>query len=207
MNLVEQNHKNLLNHEDCMTYLGDRNISLAATRHFKLGFETRKTNRLTDRILFPLINQYGDYLGFQGRALYDDVLPKYWHQPFDKSRFLYGLYENLPAIIEEGFTCLVEGNFDVLVLWQCGFPAVAPMGSAFTDGQALLLRRYTDTVVIIPDNDEAGRKTLKDKIELLKEYGFTVYVGHVLGSKDVADLYTKLGKPAIQEIVYGAEES
>lgn len=207
MSLVTQNHKNLLSHEDCLAYLDQRHISPATTRKFQLGFEPRRTNRLTNRILFPLINQYGDYLGFQGRALYDDVLPKYWHQPFDKSKFLYGLYENLSDIVTEGYVCLVEGNFDVLILWQCGFPAVAPMGSAFTDGQALMLRRYTDTVIIIPDNDEAGRKTLNPKIELLQKYGFTVYVAYVTGTKDVAEFYLKKGKEGIEEIVYGAEEN
>lgn len=211
MSTVKTNHRSLLQSDECLEYLNKRQVSIAAIEKFQLGYEERRISRLRDRLLFPLFDQYGFHIGFQGRALRDEQIsktfPKFWHtEGIDKSRYLYGLYENQQQIVDDGYAVLLEGNFDVIISWQCGIPAVASMGTAFTWQQALLLRRYTDTVIICPDNDKAGTIAAENRVKLLKEYGFNVYVAWVNKKvKDIDDVYQSRGKNGVQNTIFNAQ--
>lgn len=118
---------------------------------------------LAGRIVFPIRWPSGKLVGFSGRVWGDDPNPaKYVNTSetrlFKKSRLLYGLNKARPYLRREG-ALLVEGQTDVLRLAQEGFHnVVAPLGTAFTGGQAKVLSRYTDSVTLVFDGDEAGRK-------------------------------------------------
>lgn len=186
---IRRNVENLLTSPEGMEFCASRNISVAAVRTFQLGLETRRISKLRDRLLFPIFDQYGEFIAYQGRAIYPDMQPKYWFQPFEKSQVLYGLSVNIPLIIDAGYCAVVEGNIDVITLWQLGVPAVAYMGSLMSEHQALLLRRYTENVLVIQDNDDAGRKMLPQLLTRLEECDFGADVFDYDDYKDISDYY------------------
>jgi DNA primase len=186
---IRRNLENLLTSPEGLEFCASRNISIAAVRAFQLGIETRRISMLRDRLLFPIFDQYGEFIAYQGRAIYPDMEPKYWFQPFDKSRVLYGLSLNIPLIVSAGYCAVVEGNIDVITLWQLGVPAVAYMGSLMSETQALLLRRYTENVLVIQDNDKTGHEMLPRLIERLESCDFGVDVFEYDDHKDVSEYY------------------
>ncbi len=117
------------------------------------------------RLMIPIRDVRGRVVGFGARALSDDEPAKYINSPqtelFNKSALLYGLYEARRAIRQAGQAVIVEGYMDVIGLHQAGYRnAVAPMGTALTEGQFRLLKRFTRRVVLALDPDEAGRKAI-----------------------------------------------
>lgn len=118
---------------------------------------------LAGRIVFPIKTASGKLVGFSGRIFGEDANPaKYVNTPetkiFKKGQLLYGLFEARPYLRREG-ALIAEGQMDVLRLVQEGFrSAVAPLGTAFTAEHARLLSRYTESVILVFDGDEAGRK-------------------------------------------------
>ena len=126
-------------------------------------------------MLFPVRDVFGELITFQGRAMFDHLYegqPKYWHESFNKGEHLYGLYENAPLIVEMGYVVVTEGPFDPAALYECGIPAVAVLGSVFTENHAMLLRYFTDYVFEWLDPDEAGRKAAEKTLKILREWGF-----------------------------------
>lgn len=96
---------------------------------------------------------------------------------YNKSETLFGLHENRRGIREAGFAILVEGYFDVITPHDHGVNnCVAPCGTALTDQQAKLLKRYTDEVVILRDGDHAGMEAAKRDVETLVRVGLKVRV-------------------------------
>ena len=123
--------------------------------------------------MFPIMDVNGRIIGFGGRVMGDGE-PKYLNSPetkaFDKSRNLYGL--NYARTARKPYMLICEGYMDVISMHQAGFSnAVASLGTAFTSGQASLLRRYTDQVVLTYDSDGAGIKAALRAIPILKEAG------------------------------------
>jgi DNA primase len=124
--------------------------------------EGRRYDRFRDRVMFPILNQRGQVVGFGGRVI-DHGEPKYLNSPetpvFEKGRELYGLYHARQAIREGGTVVVVEGYMDVVALAQHGIVgAVATLGTATTPNQVQLLFRFGDRVVFCFDGDEAGRR-------------------------------------------------
>ncbi len=125
------------------------------------------------RVLFPIFNSYGKIVAFGGRAL-DDSLPKYLNSSesviFTKGDHLYGLYQARDAVQKQERALIVEGYFDVLACHQAGFTyAVAPLGTALTENQVRLLKKYTRQALLMYDSDEAGIKAAKRSGTLLVE--------------------------------------
>lgn len=176
-----------------LRYLLDRGIQIGTVEHFELGILKDRTSKLFDRLLFPITNEYGELLAYQGRAFDNEKKPKYWHQPFDKKRVLYGLSYVLPLIIAKRFCVVVEGNVDVLTLWQMGVPAVAVQGTALTFEQSVLLRTFTDAVVLCYDFDESGKKASENAKKLLESCKFEIVgvIPHLHGCKDVNEMSMK----------------
>jgi DNA primase len=119
-------------------------------------------DRFRNRLLCPIFNLAGQVAGFSGRIL-GEGQPKYMNSPespaFDKSRLLFGLYQNREAIRRQGCCLLVEGNFDLLALNARGVDyAAAPLGTALTSQQVRALKGYAEEVVILFDGDSAGLK-------------------------------------------------
>ncbi len=124
-----------------------------------------------ERLMFPIRDTRGRVLGFGARAL-GDAMPKYLNtgdtELFNKSRVLYGLYEELQSNRNIEHLIVVEGYMDVIALHQMGVHgAVAALGTAFTQGHLNLVRRYTKKLFICFDGDKAGRKAANRAMELI----------------------------------------
>ena len=124
--------------------------------------EGRRYDRFRDRIMFPIVNQRGQVIGFGGRVL-DKGEPKYLNSPetdlFEKGRELYGLYQAQKAIRAEKMALVVEGYMDVVALAQLGVDyAVATLGTATTPFHIQKLLRLTEQVVFCFDGDSAGHR-------------------------------------------------
>ncbi len=117
-------------------------------------------DRFRGRVIIPIRSALGRTIGFGARTLGDEE-PKYLNSPetevFSKGRVLYGLAEAKEALKDTAEALVVEGYMDALTLAQAGFrQVVASCGTAFTEDQARVLRRYVDKVVLLFDGDLAG---------------------------------------------------
>jgi DNA primase len=133
------------------------------------GQDAKRYDRFRDRVMFPIRNIKGEYIGFGGRVLGDDK-PKYLNSPetpvFSKGRELYGLFEARSALRELGYALVTEGYMDVVALAQLGFPnAVATLGTACTPEHVHKLFRFTDAVVFSFDGDSAGRRAARKALD------------------------------------------
>lgn len=162
-----------------------------------------------NRVMFPIQDINHRVIGFGGRVLGDGE-PKYLNSPetqvFDKRRNLYGL--NYARTARSGNIILCEGYMDVIAMHQAGFTqAVASLGTAFTSEQAVLLRRYTDNVLLAYDSDGAGVKAALRGITILREAGLTGKVINMKPYKDPDEFMKALGREAFQERIRQAENS
>ncbi len=131
-------------------------------------------DRFRNRLMFPIRDASGQVVGFGARTLEKDGIPKYLNSPqtdlFDKSNLLYGLDTAKRDIREARQAVIVEGYMDVLQGWQAGFRnIVAQMGTALTDTQLGLLKRYTKRFVIALDADDAGVQATMRSLQVARE--------------------------------------
>lgn len=166
-------------------------------------------DKFWNRVMFPIQDINHRVIGFGGRVMGDGT-PKYLNSPetpvFDKSRNLYGL--NFARTARAGNIILCEGYMDVIAMHQAGFTqAVASLGTAFTTGQANLLRRYTEQVLLAYDSDGAGTGAAIRAIGILKEAGLTGKVINMLPYKDPDEFMKNLGRDAFAERIEQAENS
>jgi DNA primase len=155
--------------------------------------------------MFPIENARGEILGFGGRAM-GDAVPKYLNSPetalFRKREAVFGLRQAVDSIRRGGSFILVEGYTDVMASHQAGVTnAVATLGTALTEDQIRLLRRYAGRAVLIPDADEAGRTAALRSLEALEAAGFEVDVVRLPGDKDPADLVREEGGEKLQRLL------
>lgn len=133
-----------------------------------------------NRITFPIYNTNSKIIGFGGRTIEKgDNIPKYLNSPdspiFKKGNELYGLTEKGQNIRKQNYAILMEGYLDVLTAHKYGFTnAIASLGTAFTNEQAQLLKRYTQNIIIAYDNDEAGENAIIKASNILKRNDFNV---------------------------------
>ncbi len=166
-------------------------------------------DKFWNRVMFPIQDINHRVIGFGGRVM-GDAKPKYLNSPetmiFDKSRNLYGL--NFARTARTNNIILCEGYMDVIAMHQAGFTqAVASLGTAFTPGQANLLRRYVDEVILAYDSDGAGVTAALRAIGILKEVGLTGKVLNLEPFKDPDEFIKNLGKEAFEERIRQAENS
>jgi DNA primase len=136
---------------------------------------------MNDRIIFPICNVSGNIVSFSGRKM-PDADPedaKYVNtrnsQIFRKSLSLFGFSQALESIIDKGYCIVVEGNIDVMSLWQSGIKnVVAPCGTALTLQQLHILKRVCNNIVLWFDDDEAGGKALIKSYPMAVDIGFKV---------------------------------
>lgn len=158
-----------------------------------------------NRLMFPIINQRGDTVGFGGRILGDGE-PKYLNSPetvlFTKSHVLYGLNFAGPAIRKTGRAVLLEGYMDVIACHQAGAEyTVAPLGTSLTEEHARLLKRYTDNVTVLFDPDAAGIKAALRGALILIERGLFVKVASLPEGLDPDEYIAKYGKESFENIL------
>lgn len=166
-------------------------------------------DKFWNRVMFPIQDINHRVIGFGGRVM-GDGKPKYLNSPetmiFDKSRNLYGL--NLARTSRKNNMILCEGYMDVITMHQAGFSqAVASLGTAFTEGQATLLKRYTQEVILSYDSDGAGITAALRAIGILKEAGLTGKVLNLEPYKDPDEFIKNKGQEAFQERLDRAENT
>ena len=166
-------------------------------------------DKFWNRVMFPIMDSRGKVIGFGGRVM-GDGKPKYLNSPetkvFDKSRNLYGLH--LARTSRKPNIILCEGYMDVIAMHQAGFnQAVASLGTAFTQQQSTILKRYTDEVLLTYDSDEAGIKAAMRAIPILKDAGIRAKVINMEPYKDPDEFIKALGAEAFQKRIDEAESS
>ncbi|MBP5225679.1 MAG: DNA primase [Lachnospiraceae bacterium] len=162
-----------------------------------------------NRVMFPIMDINNRVIGFGGRVMGDGE-PKYLNTKetkiFDKSRNLYGL--NVARKSREKFLLVCEGYMDVISMHQAGFTnAVASLGTAFTAQHGMLLKRYTDEIILCYDSDGAGRNAALRAIAMLKESGLRIRVLDLSPYKDPDEFIKELGADEFRERIRNAENA
>ena len=166
-------------------------------------------DKFWNRVMFPIMDSRNRIIGFGGRVM-GDAKPKYLNSPetkvFDKSRNLYGL--NLARTSRKPNMILCEGYMDVIAMHQAGFnQAVASLGTAFTQQQSVILKRYTNEVLLTYDSDDAGVRAAMRAIPILKDAGLTARVINMEPYKDPDEFIKALGAEEFQKRIDTAESS
>ncbi len=166
-------------------------------------------DKFWNRVMFPIQDSNHRVIGFGGRVM-GDGKPKYLNSPetpiFDKSRNLYGL--NFARTSRKNNFILCEGYMDVIAMHQAGFnQAVASLGTAFTSGQANILRRYTENIYLAYDSDGAGVNAALRAIGILREVGLTGKIINMQPYKDPDEFIKNLGAEEFQKRIDEAENS
>ena len=165
-------------------------------------------DRFRDRIMFPIIDVRGRVIGFGGRMMGDDKGAKYLNTPetpvFYKGGTLYGLNRAKKHIVN-GELIVVEGYMDVISLHQYGVEnVVASLGTAFTQRQGEMIKRYSNNVIVAYDGDAAGQAAAQRGMEILEGMGCRVKIMQLPAGKD-PDEYIKLyGREDFEKLVSGA---
>jgi DNA primase len=176
------------------------------------GDEGKRYDRFRDRIMFPIVDQRGNIIGFGGRVL-DKGEPKYLNSPetplFEKGRELYGLYQGRRAIRDAGRVIVVEGYMDVVALAQHGIGyAVATLGTATTPTHVQKLLRQVEEVVFCFDGDDAGRRAawraLENSLDQLAD-GKQLSFLFLPQGEDPDTYVRKLGKDAFEKLLNEAK--
>ena len=165
-------------------------------------------DKYRNRVIFPIINTRGKVIGFGGRIL-GEGSPKYLNSSessvFLKKNNLYGLNLTRQDISKENYVILVEGYMDVISLYQHGVRNVsASLGTALTENQAAMLKRYTDNVILSYDSDAAGQAAALRGLDILHKSGCKVKVLHVTDGKDPDEFIRKNGKEEFLKLVQNA---
>jgi DNA primase len=133
----------------------------------------RSYDRFRDRIMFPICNDVGEVIAFSGRLLKDEEgAAKYLNSPetaiFRKGSVLFGLDKSKRSLIDANSAVVCEGQIDLIRLFEAGITnVVAPQGTAFTENQARVLKRYVREIVLCYDSDRAGQKAAEKSLSPL----------------------------------------
>ncbi|MCI0531687.1 MAG: DNA primase [candidate division Zixibacteria bacterium] len=163
-------------------------------------------DRFKNRVLFPIFNVSGNVIAFSGRVLSGDDSPKYMNSPetpiYQKGRTLYGLNFSKEYIRDSNKVVIVEGNIDLVSLFQAGIKnVVAPCGTAFTSEHARLLSRYATEAVFFFDPDSAGQNAVIRSVDLLYDAGLEVKVAIIPVGEDPDSYVRKYGVEKTLEII------
>lgn len=150
------------------------------------------------RVLIPIRDESGRPLAFTGRTIAADEPRKYVNTPatpiYDKSRVLFGLDLARRSIEDRGLATVMEGQFDVIAAHEYGITtAVASSGTALTQEQVRILRRFTDEVVLVFDNDRAGRAATDKAVRVALEAGMRTRVLRLDGDAKDPDEFLRSG--------------
>ncbi|KJU83864.1 DNA primase [Candidatus Magnetobacterium bavaricum] len=159
-----------------------------------------------NRVIFPITDIHGQTIAFGGRVINSDAQPKYLNSAetamFKKKLTLFGLYPAREEIVKSGYAIIVEGYLDVIVCAQYGFANVcAPLGTALTQEQVRILRRYTRQVCVVFDGDDAGIKAAKRALAIICKNGLEARA-MLLPPKDDPDSFLRArGSDAFRQMV------
>lgn len=154
-------------------------------------------DRFRNRVIFPIFDIKNRIIGFGGRVL-DDSLPKYLNSPestiFSKGYNLYGIHLAKEAVRDKSFI-LVEGYMDVIKMHVHGYDtAVAALGTALTENQVKLMKKYSKSFYLALDSDNAGQTAALKAINIFKKNNLEGRVVIIPGAKDPDEFLNKFGK-------------
>lgn len=160
-------------------------------------------DRFRNRLIFPIQDVRNRYIAFGGRVL-DNSLPKYINSPenivYSKARNLYGLNVAKKSKLEK--LIIVEGYMDVVSLHQRGIEnVVASCGTALTEAQGRLLRKYAEKIIISYDSDGAGQAATLRGLEILTNLGCDIRILQMEGAKDPDEYVIKYGNGRFNNLV------
>ena len=169
-------------------------------------------DRFRGRVMFPICNDVGEVIAFSGRLLESDPqAAKYVNSPetplFQKGRVLFGLHKTKRALIDANCAIVCEGQLDLITLFEAGIKnVVAPQGTAFTEHQARILKRFVAEVVLCFDADRAGQKAAEHSLDALLENDLIVRVVAMPAGQDPDSLVRKEGKEQFEKRVATAQD-
>ena len=169
-------------------------------------------DRFRGRIMFPICNDVGEVIAFSGRLLKDEEgAAKYLNSPetplFRKGNVLFGLHKSKRPLIEANCAIVCEGQLDLISLFEAGITnVVAPQGTAFTENQARILKRFADEVVLCFDSDAAGAKAAERSLDALLENDFIGRVMELPPGEDPDSLVRRAGKEQFEKRVANARD-
>lgn len=174
---------------------------------FSRNYETLPLFR--NRIMFPIRTWQGNCVAFGGRDLSGESRAKYINTPdtaiYSKRNVLFGFYESLSTIKEKTEITLCEGNFDVISLHQAGLTyAAAPLGTAFTEEQAKLIKRYCDRVNLLFDSDSAGQNATAKALLICQKLDLSNFVVKLEGAKDASQMLEEQGEQTLAKSAVNA---
>lgn len=179
------------------------------TKMMELGLISSSKGKYYDkfrgRVMFPIMNTSGKVIGFGGRIIGDGA-PKYLNSQesdvFRKKDNLYALNVSRKNVSDEDMIILVEGYMDAVSLYQAGVRNVAAsLGTALTENQARLIKRYTRNVILSYDADSAGQAAAFRGLDILYAEGLRARVLKVTDGKDPDEFIKKNGRKAFLELV------
>jgi len=197
-----------------VSHLRDQGVSLEHLSLSGLGV-MKETGGLHDRfrgrLMFPILDSQSRVIAFGGRVLGQEE-PKYLNSPetavYTKGRNLYGLAYSKNDIRTTGFAILVEGYLDCIIPYQHGVRnIVASLGTALSDGQVRLLRRYMEhpQIVVNFDPDSAGQSATMRSIDVLLSEGFRVNVLRMPTNQDPDEYVREHGGERFSELLKGSQ--
>jgi DNA primase len=169
-------------------------------------------DRFRGRIMFPICNDVGEVIAFSGRLLKDaEGAAKYLNSPetalFRKGSVLFGLHKTKRALIEANCAVVCEGQLDLISLFEAGITnVVAPQGTAFTENQARVLKRFVNEVVLCFDADTAGQKAAERSLDALLQNDLIVRVAEMPAGEDPDSLVRREGKESFESRVANARD-
>ena len=203
--------ENLKANPAAQEYLIRRGLSEPTIEELEIGYCDRVTDssmyRFNNRVIFPIFNYTCDLIAFGGRTMIGSP-DKYINSPdsqlYSKSRTLYNLDKAQDHILEAGYAVVVEGYFDVAVLWEYGIRnVVATCGTAMTRHQLRLLKRCADSVSICYDGDSAGARAAERAVEGLADERFPIKIVSMPDGMDPDEYVTKKGGIDFVRLVNG----
>ena len=169
-------------------------------------------DRFRGRIMFPICNDVGEVIAFSGRLLKDEEgAAKYLNSPetplFRKGSVLFGLDKSKRALIEASCAIVCEGQLDLISLFEGGITnVVAPQGTAFTENQARILKRFVNEVVLCFDSDAAGTQAAERSLDALLQNDLIVRVAEMPPGDDPDSLVRREGKEKFEKRIAGARD-
>ena len=183
-----------------LNFFRNKNIDGALLEKAGLAISNEKGgyyDRFRKRLMFPIFDLKDRVLGFGGRVL-DSSLPKYMNSPetyiYSKGRHLYGLNFSRNDIKKQGYALIVEGYLDFIIPYQAGAKnIIATLGTALTIDQVKLLRRFSNTVIMAYDPDEAGEAASLRNMDMFIGEGVNVYIAELPKGFDPDNYIRKFG--------------
>ena len=182
------------------------------TRREEGGGESKGYDRFRNRIMFPIHNDVGEVIAFSGRILDKEAeAAKYVNSPetplFRKGRVLFGLHKTKRGLIEADCAIVCEGQLDLITLFEAGIAnVVAPQGTAFTEQQARILKRFVSEVVLCFDADAAGQKAAERSLDALLQNNLVVRVAEIPAGEDPDSMIRNRGREEFEKLVGSARD-